>query len=135
MLNRVVLIGRLTADPELRYTQNGTAVASFSLAVERPFKKPDGGKETDFIPIVAWRKLAEVCSNYLSKGSTVAVEGRIQIRSYQAQDGSKRYVTEVISDNVKFLSAPKNQQAQGATTGEGLYDGLDALDDVDDFEF
>ncbi len=99
MLNRVILIGRLTQDPELRYTQNGTAVASFTVAVNRKFKRD----EADFIPIVVWNKPAENCANYLGKGRLVAVEGRLQIRSYETQDGQRRRVSEVVADEVKFL--------------------------------
>jgi len=99
MLNRVILIGRLTRDPELRYTPNGTAVCSFSLAVNRKFNK----EETDFIDIVVWRGLAENCANYLGKGRLVAVEGRLQIRSFETQDGQKRRVAEVVADDVRFL--------------------------------
>ena len=104
-MNKVVLIGRLTRDPELRYTGNNTAVATFSLAVNRNFSNQQGEREADFINIVVWRKQAENCKNYLSKGSQVAVEGRIQTRNYDAQDGTKRYVTEIIADNVTFLGA------------------------------
>jgi len=99
MLNRVILIGRLTRDPELRYTPNGTAVCSFSLAVNRKFNK----EETDFIDIVVWRGLAENCANYLGKGRLAAVEGRLQIRSFETQDGQKRRVAEVVADDVRFL--------------------------------
>ncbi len=99
MLNRVILIGRLTRDPELRYTPNGTAVASFTVAINRKYNK----EETDFIPIVVWAKLAELCANYLGKGRLVAVEGRLQVRTYEAKDGQKRWVTEVIAEDVRFL--------------------------------
>jgi single-strand DNA-binding protein len=99
-LNKVVLIGRLTKDPDLRYTQSGTAVATFTLAVDRPFSKE---KETDFIPCVVWRKQAENCAEYIGKGSLVAVEGRIQVRTYEAKDGGKRWATEVVAENVRFL--------------------------------
>jgi len=99
MLNRVILIGRLTRDPELRYTPNGAAVVSFTMAVERRFNR----NEADFIPIVAWNKLAENCANYLGKGRLVAVEGRLQVRSYETPDGQRRWVTEVIADEVRFL--------------------------------
>lgn len=99
MLNRVILIGRLTRDPELRYTPNGTAVARFTLAINRKFNR----EETDFIDIVAWRGLAENCANYLGKGRLAAVEGRLQVRSYETQEGQKRRVTEVIADDVRFL--------------------------------
>jgi single-strand DNA-binding protein len=101
MLNRVVLIGRLTADPELRQTQSGLPVASFTLAVDRKFSKD---KETDFINIIAWRGLAENCANYLTKGKMAAVDGRLQIRNYEDKQGQKRTIAEVIADDVRFLS-------------------------------
>ena len=103
MLNRVILIGRLTADPELRYTQNGTAVTNFRLAVDRPYTSQSGQREADFIPVVVWDKQAETCANYLNKGCLVAVDGRLQVRSYDAQDGSRRWVTEVVAQDVRFL--------------------------------
>jgi single-strand DNA-binding protein len=99
-MNKCILIGRLTKDPDLRYTQSGTAVATFTLAVDRAFSKE---KETDFIPCVVWQKQAENCANYIGKGSLVAVSGRIQVRSYEAKDGGKRWVTEIIAEQVKFL--------------------------------
>jgi single-strand DNA-binding protein len=102
MLNKCVLIGRLTKDPDLRYTTSGTAVATFTLAVDRP-RRADSEKETDFIPVVAWGKTAENCANYIGKGSLVAVEGRIQVRTYEAKDGGKRWVTEVVAGAVHFL--------------------------------
>ena len=104
MLNRVVLIGRLTKDPELRYTPNGVATASFTLAVDRNYKNAQGEKETDFIPCVVWRQLAELCAEYLAKGKLAAIDGRMQVRSYETQDGQRRYVTEVVGENVRFLS-------------------------------
>ena len=103
MYNRIILIGRLTRDPELRYVPSGAPVASFTLAVDRPFRDQQGNRETDFIDVVAWRKLAEQVSQYMSKGRMVAVEGRLQIRSYEAQDGQKRKVAEVVADGVRFL--------------------------------
>ncbi|MDD2511597.1 MAG: single-stranded DNA-binding protein [Syntrophomonas sp.] len=102
MLNRVILIGRLTKDPELRYIQNGTAVATFTLAVGRKFKR----EETDFIPIVVWAKQAENCANYLNKGSLVAIDGRIQVRSYDNQEGQRRWVTEAVAEDVRFIGKP-----------------------------
>lgn len=104
-MNKVVLIGRLTRDPELRYTGNNTPVATFSLAVNRPFSNQQGEREADFINIVVWRKQAENVKNYLTQGSQCAVEGRIQTRNYDDQNGQKRYVTEVIADNVEFLGS------------------------------
>ena len=104
-MNKVVLIGRLTRDPELRYTGSNTAVATFSLAVNRNFSNQQGEREADFINIVVWRKQAENVKNYLTQGSQVAVEGRIQTRSYDDNNGQKRYVTEVVADNVEFLGS------------------------------
>lgn len=109
MLNRSILIGRLTRDPELRYTPKGVATCSFTLAVERPFQN-NGQKEADFIPIVTWRQLAEVCANYLSKGRMTAIEGRIQVRNYDNNEGKRVYVTEVIADNVRFLERGEGGQ-------------------------
>ncbi len=103
MLNRIILIGRLTRDPELRYVPSGQPVASFTLAVDRSFVNQQGERGTDFIDIVAWRKLAEQVTQHLSKGRLVAVEGRLQIRSYETQDGQKRKVAEVVADGVRFL--------------------------------
>jgi single-strand DNA-binding protein len=115
MLNICVLIGRLTKDPDLRYTPNGKAVATFTLAVDRAFSKE---KEADFIPCVAWGKTAENCANYIGKGSLVAVEGRIQVRTYEAKDGGKRWATEVIADNVRFLDRRSSDNG-GSTTDIG----------------
>jgi single-strand DNA-binding protein len=113
MLNRAILIGRLTKDPELRYTPNGVAVASFTLAVNRSWLNQQGEREADFIPIVVWRKQAENCANYIGKGSLVAVEGRIQVRTYDAKDGQRRWVTEIIADNVRFLDKRESNNTQG----------------------
>ena len=104
-MNKVVLIGRLVRDPELRYTGNNLPVATFSIAVNRNFSNQAGEREADFINIVVWRKQAENCKNYLTQGSQVAIEGRIQTRSYDDQNGQKRYITEVIADNVEFLGS------------------------------
>jgi len=103
MLNRVVLIGRLTADPELRYTNTGTAVASFTLAVDRMRSNQSGERETDFINIVVWQKQAELCAQYLHKGRLAAVDGRLQIRSYENREGQKVRVAEVVAESVRFL--------------------------------
>lgn len=109
MLNNVVLIGRLVRDPEMRYTPNGFAVTTFTLAIDRPFQS-NGKKETDFVPVVTWRQLAENCANYLKKGRLVAVEGRIQTRNYENNEGRKVYVTEVVAYNVRFLETGRTQQ-------------------------
>lgn len=108
MLNRTILIGRTTSDGELKYTPSGVAVYTVTLAVDRTFKNGDGGKETDFIPVVAWRQLAETCANYLRKGRLTAVEGRIQVRNYENNEGKRVYITEVIADSVRFIG-PNNK--------------------------
>lgn len=113
-MNRVSLIGRLTKDPELRYTPSNVATCSFTIAINRTFTNQDGQREADFIPIVIWRKQAENVKNYTKKGDLVAVEGRIQTRSYTANDNTKRYVTEVVADNVQFLT-PKGGNPSPAT--------------------
>lgn len=110
MLNRVVLVGRLTKDPEFRTTQNGVSVASFTLAVNRNFKSKNGEQQADFINIVVFRQQAENVNNYLSKGNLAGVDGRIQSRSYENKEGQRVYVTEVLADSVQFLE-PKNNQS------------------------
>ncbi len=110
-LNQVVLIGNLTRDPELRYTPDGTPVTSFTVAVNRPFVNRQGEREADFVPIVVWRKRAETCSEYLMKGSQVAVEGRLQVRNYEDKDGIRKWVTEVVARRVDFLQRLKKQFA------------------------
>jgi len=102
-MNKVILVGRLAQDPEVRYTQSGKAVASFSLAVNRFNSGGQGQNNADFIPIVAWEKLAEICGNNLTKGQRVLVDGRLQIRSYETNDGQKRRVAEVVAQSIEFL--------------------------------
>jgi single-strand DNA-binding protein len=114
MLNRVVLVGRLTKDPELRYTPSGVANATFTLAVNRPFSNQQGEREADFLNIVIWRKQAENVANFLKKGSLAGVDGRVQSRSYEGSDGKRVYVTEIIAESVQFLE-PKGQSNQGNT--------------------
>ena len=111
-MNHVTLIGRLTKDPEVRYTQSGTPVGTFTLAVDRRVQK-DKPKEADFIPCVVWGKTAEVVGNWCKKGKQIAVEGRIQVRSYDAKDGSKRYVTEVIVSELELLGKSEGGNKQG----------------------
>lgn len=123
MLNRVILIGRLTRDPELRYTPSGVAVTQFTLAVDRPFSNQQNERETDFIPIVTWRQLAETCANYLRKGRLTAVEGRIQVRSYDNNEGRRVYVTEVIADNVRFLESPNANRGDSGMSGREEFAG------------
>lgn len=125
VINRVVLVGRLTKNPDLRYTQSGSAVASFTVAVERPFTNQNGDRDADFINCVMWRKAAENFANFTHKGSMVAVEGRLQTRSYENQQGVRVYVTEVVVDNFSLLETkaqseqyrrehPEETQGQGA---------------------
>ena len=121
-MNKVFLIGRLTRDPELRYTGSNIAVATFSIAVNRPFSNQSGEREADFINIVVWRKQAENVKNYLTQGSQVAIDGRIQTRSYDDQDGKKRYITEVIADNVEFLGTKAKDNNQGMFNNNPTYD-------------
>lgn len=120
MLNRIILIGRLTRDPELRFTPNSKAVCSFTLAVDRPFTGADGSREADFINIVVWNKPAESCAQYLSKGKMAAVDGRLQIRAYDDSKGERRWVTEVIAESVRFLS-PRNAGQDGGEPWQGGY--------------
>ncbi len=108
-MNKVFLIGRLTRDPELRYTSSNLPVATFSIAVNRNFTNQSGEREADFINIVVWRKQAENIKNYLKQGSQVAIDGRIQTRSYDGEDGKKRYITEVVADNVQFLDTKSSR--------------------------
>lgn len=104
-MNKVILIGRLARDPEMRTTSSGISMTRFTIAVSRPFNTPDGNAQTDFISCITWRRQAENVAKYCSKGSQVAVEGRIQVGSYDAQDGTKRYTTDVVCDNVTFLGS------------------------------
>ena len=128
MLNHIVIMGRLTADPELKRTPNNVAVTTFTLAVERDFKTQDGSKETDFFSIVAWRNLAEVVSKYFSKGRMAAVEGRLQTRKYQDKDGNNRTVTEILADNVYF------GDSKNSTSNEPVFAEMDE-DDSDGLPF
>lgn len=121
-MNKVFLIGRLAKDVELKFTTgSGVAVATFTLAVDRSFTGQDGKKEADFISIVCWRKLAELVANNLGKGRLVAVSGSIQTRNYQAQDGKKVYITEVVADEIKFLDWPKDGQPPKETSTNDFF--------------
>lgn len=128
-MNHIILIGRLTKNPDTRYTPNGVAVTTFTLAVDRPFTNQAGEREADFIQIVTWRGLAENCANYLGKGRLCAVEGRLQVRSYE-KDGQRRYVTEVIASNVQFLDRAKEETTGDATA----YNSADDIN-LDDIPF
>lgn len=102
-MNKVVLMGRLTRDPEVRYTPSQKVVCSFTLAVDRPFVNQQGQREADFIPVVVWGKAAELCGTSLAKGHRILVEGRMQVRNYDGKDGVKHYITEIIANNVEFI--------------------------------
>ncbi|CAK1228875.1 single-stranded DNA-binding protein [Fructobacillus tropaeoli] len=117
MINRVVLIGRMTKDVELRYTQSGTAVGSFTLAVNRPFKNNNGEREADFINAVIWRKPAENFANFTGKGAQVAIEGRLQTRNYENNQGQRVYVTEVVVDNFSLLESKAEADKRRAENG------------------
>lgn len=115
-MNKAVLIGRLTKDPEVRTTASGIKTASFTLAVDRNFKNSDGEREADFIPIVTWRGAADLTEKYLTKGKQVAVSGRIQTRNYEDKDGNRRFVTEVVADELQFLSSASSQSNNSGST-------------------
>lgn len=117
MINRTVLVGRLTKDPELRYTPNGVAVASFTLACDRPFTNQNGEREADFIRCVVWRRPAENAAEYLHKGSLAGVDGRIQTRSYDNNDGQRVFVVEIVADRVQFLEPKGNRNQQPSNSG------------------
>ena len=123
-LNKVIIMGNLTADPELRTTASGIAVTSFTVAVQRRYAKETDEVKADFINVVAWRQSAEFVTKYFSKGRSIVVEGSLQTRSYTATDGSRRYITEVVADNVQFGSS----QGQGASSrnSDGTYYGADS---------
>lgn len=123
-MNKSFFIGNLTKDPELRSTQSGKAVASFTIAVNRRFKNQAGEAVTDFFPVTVWGQLAEVCGRYLAKGKKVAVVGELQTRNYEAKDGTKRYVTEIVADEVEFLS-PKEHEVLDVDTMEDYKGGDD----------
>ena len=118
-MNKAILIGNLTKDPELKTTQSGISVCRFTIAVNRKFKDAQGNQVTDFIPVATWRGIAESCAKYLAKGRKVAVIGEIQTRSYDAQDGTKRYVTEIVASDVEFLSPNPGGQGSGFGGGNG----------------
>lgn len=120
MMNRVVLVGRLTKDPDLRYTPNGVPVATFTLAVNRTFSNQQGEREADFINCVVWRKPAENVANYLKKGSLAGVDGKIQTRHYEGQDGKRVYVTEIVADSVQFLD-PKSSSGGGGRSDNDFH--------------
>lgn len=143
-MNKVNLVGRLTRDPEVKNTTTGKAVATFTLAVDRRFKNKDGQKEADFIPLVVWGKQAEFVGQYLSMGSQIGLSGRLQVRSYDGQDGQRRYVTEVVADEVYFISTKRKENngsnQNGLSTGMGngvmgLDEDFHLMADEDDIPF
>jgi single-strand DNA-binding protein len=133
MLNKVIIMGRLTRDPELRRTQGGTAVTSFTMAVDRDFKSQSGEKETDFIDIVAWRNTGEFAAKYLAKGRMAAVEGRIQVRDWQDKDGNRRKSVEVVADNVYFADAKRDSKPQDSRAVDDQE--FDEIEDDGDLPF
>lgn len=119
MLNKIFIMGRLTRDPELRRTQNGTAVTSFTMAVDRDFKNADGTKDTDFIAVVAWRNTAAFVSKYFTRGRMAVVEGRLQLRDWTDKDGNKRRNAEVLADNIYFGDSKKEGDSSGGYKAAG----------------
>jgi single-strand DNA-binding protein len=132
MLNRIVLMGRLTRDPELRRTGSGTAVSSFSIAVDRDFKGQGGEKETDFIDIVAWRNTAEFVSKYFTKGRMAVVEGRLQIRDWKDKEGNNRRSAEVVADNVYFGDSKRDGDAAGGSYTGGQTAPSGGFNEIDE---
>ena len=136
MINRVVLVGRLTRDPELRTTAGGKSVVSFSIAVQKRIKPSDGSPDADFFNISAWDKSAEYVANYLTKGRLVAVDGRLQSRKYTASDGTNREVVEVVADNVQGLDRPRDDQPGGGApmAGSAAVKAPAAAPNVDEYD-
>ena len=124
MLNKIIIMGRLTRDPELRRTGSGTAVTSFSLACDRDFKSQSGEKETDFIEVVAWKNTAEFVSKYFSKGRMAVVEGRLQIRDWTDREGGKRVATEIVADNVYFGDSKRDSDSGTASSYSDTLSGM-----------
>ena len=131
-MNKAILIGRLTRDPEMRTSTSGTNTTTFTVAVNRTYTNQNGERETDFINCIAWRKQAENIAKYCQKGTQVAVEGRIQTRSYDAQDGTKRYVTEIIADNVTFLGSKGSNEISSGTIDYGSNPDITTTDVSED---
>lgn len=133
MLNSVIIMGRLTRDPEMRHTQNGTAVASLTLACDRDFKPKNGEKETDFIDVVVWGKTAEFAANYFTKGRMAIVDGRLQVRNWQDKDGNRRKSVEVVADNLYFADSKRDSKPQES---RAVYDQeFDEIEDDGDLPF
>lgn len=132
-MQKFIAIGNLASDPDLRKTKGDVSVCSFRLAVQRDFKNDAGVREADFFNIVAWRGLADLCARSLSKGKKIGIVGKLQNRSFDAQDGSKRYVTEIIAEEVEFLS-PRGEAAQNGATGATEANAPDSFSEVEDSE-
>lgn len=131
-MNKAIIIGNLTRDPEIRTTQGGVTVCTFTVAVQRRFKNESGERLADFIPVVAWRQLGENCGKYLAKGRKVAVSGAIQVRTYDANDGSKRYVTEIVADDVQFLTSRAEGGRPDAPDAPPPDAGVSGFTDIED---
>jgi len=131
--NKAFILGNLTRDPELRYLPNGTAVATFTIASNRAYTLQSGEKkeEVTFIRVVVWGRRAETCGEYLSKGSSAFVEGRLQSRTWEGQDGQKRSTIEIVADNVQFLGRPKKESQQAPASSADSQEQLDAVPDID----
>lgn len=137
-MNKVILIGRLTKDPELRYTQSGTGVATFTLAVNRRFSNQNGEREADFINCVAWQKSAEFVANYFKKGQEMALEGRLQVRTYDGNDGQRKWVTEVVVEQAEFVGGKKsdsNNAGASSNAGGGGFNSQNQLGLGEEIEF
>lgn len=133
MLNQITIMGRMVREPELRNTNSGLAVASFTLAVDRDFKNDNGEKETDFIDCVAWRSTAEFVSKYFGKGSMAVVSGRLQVRSYNDKDGNKRKASEIVASNVYFADSKKAAQSDTSADTD-VFTGSSEIGQTDDFD-
>mgnify|MGYP001818617383 FL=1 len=135
-INKVILIGRLGSDPEVRYTPSGVAVANFNIATSEEWKDKDSGEKkerTEWHRIVAWRRLGEICGEYLSKGKQVYIEGRLQTRDWEDKDGNKRYTTEIVANDVQFLGArDSSESARPRSTSSADYQGMPAQGPADD---
>ena len=134
-MNKIILVGRLTKDPEIRSTSAGVATANFTVAVNRRYKNKEGGYDADFLPCVAFRTTADFVGKFFKKGSLIGVEGSVQTRSYDAQDGTKRYVTEVIVDNVEFVGG-KNESSTGGQSNDSYVDApaSDPIDEIPEYD-
>lgn len=135
-MNKAIIIGHLARDPEIKYTQSGKCVGSFTVAVNRPKRQGQEKSEADFIPVVAWDKLGEIVGNNLTKGRRVLVEGRMQVRSYETADKQRRYVTEVIAQNIEFLDSKKPEESSKGTPADFSEFGKDVFpSDGDEIPF